>query len=99
MTTMSRSSNALIVVDVQIDFLPGGRLGVALGHEVIPALNRYIAGFEAERSPIFATRDWHPENHCSFHAHGGRWPAHCVKETRGAQFPASLRLPSWTVVV
>jgi nicotinamidase/pyrazinamidase len=96
---MSSSPNALIVVDVQNDFLPGGRLSVPHGDDVISALNRYIAGFEKERSPIFATRDWHPANHCSFQPQGGQWPVHCVMETQGAEFAAALRLPPSTVII
>ena len=99
MTEKLLATDALIVVDVQNDFLPGGSLAVPSGDEVIPVLNRYLAAFELEELPIFATRDWHPLNHCSFHAQGGPWPVHCVMQTRGAQFPASLRLPSSAVVI
>jgi nicotinamidase/pyrazinamidase len=66
---------------------------------VIPVLNRYLAEFAARQLPIFATRDWHPANHCSFKTHGGHWPAHCVVDSQGAQFPSELILPPWTVVV
>lgn len=90
---------ALIVVDVQNDFLPGGALAVPHGDEVIPVLSRYLARFAATRFPVFATRDWHPPDHCSFHLQGGPWPPHCVAHTRGAEFPASLRLPRDAVVV
>jgi len=93
------ANDALVVIDVQNDFLPGGSLAVARGDEVIPVLNRYLAAFERDHLPIFATRDWHPPNHCSFQAQGGPWPTHCVKQTHGAEFPAALRLPSSTVVV
>lgn len=61
-------SKALIIVDVQNDFLPGGALAVPEGDRVIPALNAYIAEFEKQELPVFATRDWHPPNHCSFQA-------------------------------
>jgi nicotinamidase-related amidase len=63
--------DALVIVDVQNDFLPGGALAVQQGDEVIPVLNRYIALFEQQHLPIFATRDWHPANHCSFQGQGG----------------------------
>jgi nicotinamidase/pyrazinamidase len=99
MTEKLLATDALIVVDVQNDFLPGGSLAVPHGDEVIPVLNRYLAAFELETLPIFATRDWHPLNHCSFLAQGGPWPVHCVMQTRGAQFPPSLRLPSSAVVI
>jgi nicotinamidase/pyrazinamidase len=93
------AADALVVVDVQNDFLPGGSLAVLRGDEVIPVLNRYLAAFELEKRPIFATRDWHPLNHCSFQAQGGPWPVHCVMQTKGARFPASLRLPSSAVII
>ena len=86
--------DALIVVDVQNDFLPGGALAVAAGAEVIPPLNQYIEEFERQHLPVFATRDWHPSNHCSFTEQGGPWPSHCVTGTYGAQFPRQLRLPA-----
>jgi nicotinamidase/pyrazinamidase len=85
--------DALIIVDVQNDFLPGGSLAVKHGDEVVPVLNRYIALFQAKGLPIFATRDWHPVNHCSFQAQGGRWPPHCVAGSVGAEFSAHLALP------
>jgi len=92
-------TDALVIVDVQGDFLPGGRLAVAGGDEIIPFLNRYIAGFERAHLPLFATRDWHPPNHCSFQAQGGPWPSHCVAQTAGAEFASSLRLPRSAVVI
>lgn len=92
-------SDALIVVDVQNDFLLGGSLVVPGGDEVIPELNRYIAAFQAKCLPIFATRDWHPPNHCSFKAYGGPWPPHCVAGTRGAEFAPGLKLPASTAVI
>ena len=85
--------DALIIVDVQNDFLPGGSLAVKHGEEVVPRLNRYIALFQAKGLPIFATRDWHPANHCSFQAQGGMWPPHCIADTPGAAFSAQLDLP------
>ena len=87
------AGDALILVDVQNDFLPGGSLPVPNGNEIIPVLNRYIVLFHAHGLPIFATRDWHPSDHCSFLQQGGSWPPHCVASTPGAAFPASLELP------
>ncbi len=87
------SGDALIVVDVQNDFLPGGSLAVPMGDEVVPVLNRYSALFHSLRLPIFATRDWHPPDHCSFRRQGGPWPPHCIAGTPGAAFPALLALP------
>jgi nicotinamidase/pyrazinamidase len=84
--------DALIIVDVQNDFLPGGALGVPGGDAVIEPLNRCIRGFENLGLPVFATRDWHPRQHCSFQSKGGLWPEHCVAGTPGAQFAAGLSL-------
>jgi len=94
-----RTGDALIVVDVQNDFLPGGKLAVTAGDEVVPALNEYQRRFVSRGLPIFATRDWHPTDHCSFTQRGGRWPAHCVAGTPGAEFAAGLLLPAAAVVI
>lgn len=91
--------DALIVVDVQRDFLPGGSLPVPQGDEVVPVLNSYLATFVAKGLPIYATRDWHPANHCSFKARGGPWPPHCVAESPGARVAAALALPSSATVI
>lgn len=85
--------DALIVVDVQNDFLPGGVLAVPGAGGVIEPINRYIRQFERLQLPVFATRDWHPREHCSFHERGGPWPSHCVAGTHGARFPPQLELP------
>jgi nicotinamidase/pyrazinamidase len=86
--------DALIIVDVQNDFLPGGALAVPEGDDVIPPLNRAIEAFRKRGLPIFATRDWHPADHCSFRVRGGPWPPHCIANSRGAAFPPGLALPS-----
>lgn len=86
--------DALLVVDIQHDFLPGGALGVAGGDAVIAPLNAAIDRFVAAGLPVLASRDWHPPDHCSFQPQGGRWPVHCVRDTRGAAFSAALRLPA-----
>lgn len=91
--------DALIVVDVQNDFLPGGSLAVPRGDEVVAPLNRYAAAFAAANLPVYATRDWHPSNHCSFKARGGPWPPHCVADSNGAAFAPGLKLPAPTVVI
>lgn len=82
--------DALLVVDAQRDFLPGGSLAVPDGDQVIARLNAYIAAFEAQHLPIFMTRDWHPADHCSFKSAGGPWPPHCVQNTPGAQWADGL---------
>ena len=84
---------ALVVVDVQNDFCPGGALPVAEGDKVVPVLNAYIERFQAEGAPIIFTRDWHPADHSSFIAQGGPWPPHCVQNTEGAKFHPKLQIP------
>lgn len=91
--------DALLLVDVQNDFLPGGSLAVPAGDEVIPALNRYIKAFSRTSLPIYASRDWHPPDHCSFRAQGGIWPPHCIAGSPGAAFPPNLDLPHDAVVI
>jgi len=90
---------ALLVVDVQRDFCPGGTLAVEGGDEVVPGINRLVDAFERRGLPIFFTRDWHPPNHISFKQRGGPWPPHCVQGTVGAEFHPSLRIPTSAVVV
>lgn len=91
--------DALIVVDVQNDFLPGGSLAVPEGDAVVPVLNYYLATFAGKGMPIYATRDWHPTDHCSFKAQGGPWPPHCVADTPGAKFSSMLQLPPSTTII
>jgi len=94
-----RGKDALIVVDVQNDFCPGGALAVRNGDDVVAVLNRYIEKFLEARLPIFATRDWHPEKTSHFNSYGGPWPTHCVQHSRGAEFHPGLRLGPGVVVV
>ncbi len=91
--------SALIIVDVQNDFLPGGSLAVPDGDAVIAPLNRAIALFAARGLPVVATRDWHPADHCSFTEQGGIWPPHCVQDTAGARFGPGLELPDDVIVI
>ena len=91
--------DALLIVDVQADFLPGGRLAVPEGDAVVPALNGYLALARRKGLRVFASRDWHPPNHCSFRAQGGPWPEHCVAGTPGAAFAPSLELPSDAFII
>lgn len=93
------SGDALLIVDIQKDFLPGGKLAVPDGNDVLPLLLSCISKFESCGLSIFATRDWHPTNHCSFPEQGGVWPIHCVADSSGAMPPSSFRLPSSTVIV
>lgn len=84
------TKRALIVVDVQNDFCPGGALAVARGDEVVAPLNDLIKEFLARGEPVFKSRDWHPEKTKHFAAHGGAWPVHCVQDTEGAKFHERL---------
>jgi nicotinamidase/pyrazinamidase len=93
------SKDALIVVDVQNDFCPGGALAVKDGDQVIPALNRHIDKFTKAGLPIFATRDWHPAKTTHFNTSGGPWPPHCIQGSKGAEFHPDLKLPPDTVIV
>jgi nicotinamidase/pyrazinamidase len=90
---------ALVVVDVQRDFCPGGALAVRKGDKLIPILNEIIGGFESLGLPVFYTRDWHPPNHISFRGQGGIWPPHCVKGTKGAEFHPDLKITPDAVIV
>jgi len=81
---------ALIVVDVQNDFCPGGSLAVAHGDEVVAPMNKLIREFLDRAEPVYKTRDWHPARTKHFAAYGGVWPVHCVQNTRGAEFQADL---------
>lgn len=90
---------ALIVVDLQNDFLEGGVLAAKDTLSLIQPLNQFIEKFEATGAPCVFTRDWHPADHWSFVTNGGRWPAHCVMNTPGAEIPASVRIPSGAWIV
>ncbi|HWX75848.1 MAG TPA: isochorismatase family protein, partial [Candidatus Acidoferrales bacterium] len=91
--------DALIIVDVQNDFCPGGTLPVAEGDRIVPLLNRYIDKFMRAGLPIFATRDWHPAKTSHFNTSGGPWPPHCIQGSKGSQFHPNLKLPPETVIV
>jgi nicotinamidase/pyrazinamidase len=90
---------ALVLVDVQNDFLPGGSLAVPEGDRIVPVLNQYVDLFHRAGLPIYATRDWHPEQTRHFKAYGGVWPPHCVQGTRGAEFHPDLKLPPETIII
>ncbi len=93
MTQSFPTHAALLLIDVQRDFFPGGSLPVQPAPQLFQALNDCIDAATAVRIPIVATRDWHPPDHRSFDIHGGPWPVHCVRDTPGAQFCEVLRLP------
>ncbi len=95
-----KAGDVLLIVDVQQDFLPPkGALKVPGGDEIIPILNSWIGRFSKLGLPIVASRDWHPEDHCSFIENGGSWPRHCVQGSPGAEFPDDLQLPASTIIV
>jgi nicotinamidase/pyrazinamidase len=87
--------DALIVVDVQNDFCPGGALAVPDGDAVIEPANRLAR----DASFVVATRDWHPPDHGSFEPFGGPWPVHCVADSPGAQLVPGLDRTHIDVVV
>jgi nicotinamidase/pyrazinamidase len=91
--------SALLIVDVQKDFCPGGSLAVTGGDEIIPVINRYIRLFQEKGLPIFASRDWHPQKTVHFSLCGGIWPVHCVQESDGASFHPDMQLPENTVIL
>ena len=99
MYTIDPRSDALVVVDVQNDFCPGGTLAVPDGDAVVPLLNRYAARFVDRGGCVFASRDWHPERTTHFAAYGGVWPPHCVQDTPGARLHSGLVLPPSTRIV
>lgn len=88
---MTTPKRALIVVDVQNDFCPGGTLAVPHGDEVVEPLNKQIDKFLERGEPVYKSRDWHPTTTKHFKAYGGVWPVHCVQNTAGAEFHPALR--------
>lgn len=92
-------SKALLVVDMQNDFCPGGNLPVAGGDKVVPVLNSYISFFKEKNLPVFASRDWHPEKTKHFQNEGGKWPSHCIQGSQGAQFHSGLDLFDGIIVI
>lgn len=93
------NDDALLVVDVQSDFCPGGALPVPEGDRVVPVVNRYVELFRERGLAVLASRDWHPAETRHFEAWGGPWPPHCVAESPGAEFHPALSLPAEAVVV
>lgn len=96
---MLRLGDALLVVDVQNDFCPGGALPIPQGDRVVPVLNAWVAEAEKSGIPTYASRDWHPRGHPSFEAEGGAWPVHCLQDSPGAAFHPALNVPDSAVVV
>ncbi len=90
---------ALLIVDLQNDFCPGGALPVDGGDQIVPLLNRLAARAAARQLPVYASRDWHPADSAHFAANGGPWPTHCVAGTAGARLHPDLALPSGAMIV
>ena len=88
-------ADALIIVDLQNDFCPGGALAVPCGDEVIPVINRLLE----HRWLSVATMDWHPDEHSSFESRGGPWPRHCVQHTAGAELHPELDVTKVQLVI
>lgn len=91
--------DALLIADIQNDFLPGGTLGIRGSDEILPVLENYIRRFHARGFPIFLSRDWHPSDHCSFVSQGGVWPVHCVAGSPGSFPPSSFPIPDSAVII
>jgi nicotinamidase/pyrazinamidase len=91
--------DALLIADIQNDFLPGGALGIRGGEEILPILEDYIRRFHRGGHPIILTRDWHPHDHCSFVPRGGVWPVHCVAGSPGSLPPTSFPTPGSAIII
>ena len=90
---------ALLIVDLQNDFCPGGKLAVPEGDKIINKLNKYIKFFTQKKLPVFASRDWHPKKSRHFKQFGGNWPGHCIQNTKGARFHPKLKLPKEAIIL
>ena len=91
--------DALVLIDVQRDLLPGGSLAIPGAEHVLPPINHCIALFCELGLPIYASRDWHPAQHCSFREQGGPWPSHCVAGSEGAEFALGMHLPGHAGII
>ncbi|MFP4251481.1 MAG: nicotinamidase [Guyparkeria sp.] len=98
-TTQLQPGDALLIVDVQNDFCPGGALPIDEGDRIVPVANRWIEAATTASIPVFASRDWHPNEHVSFDERGGPWPPHCLQDSSGAAFHPDLRLPGNVIKV
>jgi len=96
---MLKLKKALLMVDVQNDFCPGGKLAVPEGDKIVPVLNKYIKIFSQKNLPIFFSRDWHPKKTGHFKKFGGIWPVHCVQNTKGADFHPKLKIPKEAIII
>lgn len=99
MMKRSMENAALLIVDLQNDFCPGGALPITEGDEIVPVINRYIRRFRDADRPIYASRDWHPSRTRHFLDYGGLWPPHCIQGTRGAELHPQIDLPGDAIIV
>lgn len=99
MTHQLTLGDALLVVDMQNDFMAGGSLAVPAAEQIIDPVNDCIGAFLGAGLPIFASRDYHPADHLSFTGEGGPWPPHCVAGSWGAEFNGDLILPAGATVI
>lgn len=98
-TEFLKTGDALLIIDVQIDFCPGGSLPIEDGDQIVPVLNEWIEAARVKEIPVYASRDWHPNKHPSFKENGGLWPVHCLQDSLGAGFHPDLDLPEETVLI
>ncbi|MBR9981769.1 MAG: nicotinamidase [Desulfatitalea sp.] len=94
-----RTHDALLIVDVQKDFCPGGALAIEGGDTVVAPLNQWIQAAKDSDTPVYLSRDWHPREHISFAEQGGPWPPHCIQDSEGARFHPDLKVPHSAVVI
>lgn len=94
-----KTDKALVVVDLQVDFCPGGALAVADGDKIVPKINEYVKLFLQHQLPIFVSRDWHPAETKHFKEFGGPWPVHCVQNSPGAAFHPDFHVPSSAIIL
>ncbi len=92
-------TDALLVIDLQNDFCPGGSVAIGGGAIVAAQMAKAAAYFAGAGAQIYATQDWHPEEHASFRTQGGPWPPHCIENTTGAEFHPALQLPDTAIIV
>ncbi|MFH1459317.1 MAG: bifunctional nicotinamidase/pyrazinamidase [Candidatus Omnitrophota bacterium] len=94
-----KPNKALIIVDMQNDFCPGGSLAVPGGDRIVSILNKYIRFCKKNKIPIFLSRDWHPPKTRHFEKFGGLWPNHCIQKTPGAKFHPRLKFIKQAVII
>jgi len=96
---IGKNRHALVVVDIQYDFCPGGSLSVHNGDSIIPVINKLTGFFTGKHLPVVFSRDFHPISHISFEEQGGPWPPHCVMDTKGAKFHPLLNIPEGSIII